>query len=398
MGWTALRVVLTVLAVGSSMASSLATVSLDSSIPGSDDVQTSALAGFSFVVALGAAVMLVWRHRWPVLVTGLAVLPSLLLTADSLAALIALAALVTHRTGWYRWGGTALVYAATALAVWRDARRPLELSIAGNIVGNETKVSMVVGVLVIAAVFTAVPLTFGLVRWAREETVRAAGEQHELRAEMARRAERARIAREMHDVLGHRLSLLSLQAGALEVTADDDSPQAAEAARTVRTTAKQSLDDLRQVIGVLRDSNAAPEEVAGATPPPQPTLADIPELISGARQAGLPANATIMLDQAETAPPQLGTGAYRILQEALTNVLRHSPGMSVDVNVRGGPGVGLAIQVVNPLHPQPPPSPGSGTGLTGLHERVTLLGGTLAVGATPERVFVLQAWLPWAPP
>jgi signal transduction histidine kinase len=124
-------------------------------------------------------------------------------------------------------------------------------------------------------------------------------------------------------------------------------------------------------------------------------LDDIPELIAGARRAGLAANATIMVDRAAAAPPQLATGAFRILQEALTNVLRHAPGAPADITLRGGPGVGLAIQVVNPLHPQPPPSPGSGTGLTGVHERVTLLGGTLSAGASEQKVFVLQAWLPW---
>lgn len=394
MGWTALRVVLTVLAVASSLASSMAMVSLDSSVPGSDEVSTPVLAFFGFLAAACAAVMLVWRHRWPELVTGIALVPPLLLTADSLAALIALAALTAHRTGLIRWGGTALVYAATALAVWHDSRRPLELTIAGNIVGGEVTPGSIIGVLLIAAVFTAIPVTIGLVRWAREENARLAGEQHELRAEMARREERARIAREMHDVLGHRLSLLSLQAGALEVTTDEDAPAAA-VARTVRTTAKQSLDDLRQVIGVLRENPSTPETAPGAAPPPQPTLADIPELIADARRAGLPVNATIMLDQAVTAPPQVATGAYRIMQEALTNVLRHSPGVPADVTVRGGPGVGLAIQVVNPLHPHPPASPGSGTGLTGVHERAILLGGRMGAGPTEQQVFVLQVWLPW---
>ena len=393
MGSTALRVILTVLAVASSLVSSMGMVSLDSAIPGSDEVRMPLPGTFGFLVAIGAAVMLAWRHRWPELVTGIAVVPPLLLAADSLAALIALAALVAGRTGLYRWGGTALVWLATAVAVWHDSRRSSELTVVGDIVGHGTTTGTIVGVLGVAAVYTAIPLTVGLVSWAKGERVRLAGEQHELRAEMARREERARIAREMHDVLGHRLSLLSLQAGALEVTTDEDAP-AAEAARTVRTTAKQSLDDLRQVIGVLRE-NPTSDPAPTAAPPPQPTLADIPELISGARQAGLAVNATIMLDQAVAAPPQVATGAYRILQEALTNVLRHSPGVPADVTVRGGPGVGLAIQVVNPLHPQPPPSPGSGTGLTGVHERAILLGGRMGAGPTDQRVFVLQVWLPW---
>lgn len=388
MGLTAIRVLLNVLVITSSIVSSLIMVSLDSAV-----TPTLGLADLGFLAAIGAAVMLVWRHRWPVLVTGIALVPPLLLTSDSLAALIALAALTAAHTGWYRWGGAALVYVATAVAVWHDTRRPRENTVVGEILGNGTTPGTIIGVLVIAALLTAVPLTVGMVRRGREENTRLAIEQHELRAEMARREERARIAREMHDVLGHRLSLLSLQAGALEVTTDEDAPTA-EAARTVRTTAKQSLDDLRQVIGVLRENPAASES-APAAPPPQPTLTDVPELIADARRAGLLVNATIMLDQAVTAPPHLATGAYRIMQEALTNVLRHSPGSPADVTIRGGPGVGLAIQVVNPLHPQPPPSPGSGTGLTGVHERAKLLGGRMGAGPTEQQVFVLQVWLPW---
>jgi len=211
---------------------------------------------------------------------------------------------------------------------------------------------------------------------------------------VARREEQARIAREMHDVLGHRLSLLSLQAGALEVTSGT-TPDAVEAAKTVRTTARQSLDDLRQVIGVLRGSGFADRPAGGPAQPPQPTLADIPDLVTGARQAGLAVNLTVLLDQAATAPAQLGTAAYRILQEALTNVLRHAPGAPAEVSVRGGPGAGLLIEVANPLPPQPVPSPGSGTGLTGVNERIGLLGGTLAAGPADERTFVLRASLPW---
>jgi len=97
-----------------------------------------------------------------------------------------------------------------------------------------------------------------------------------------------------------------------------------------------------------------------------------------------------------TAP--LGTAAYRILQEALTNVLRHAPGAPAEVLVRGGPGAGLSLEVLNPLPPHPVPSPGSGTGLTGVNERIALLGGTLTAGPVDERTFALRAWLPWVVP
>jgi signal transduction histidine kinase len=330
-------------------------------------------------------------------VTGIAVAPPLLLAADSLAALIALAALATRFTGWWRWGAATLVFAATGLAVWRDASRYTDMSLAETWISTETTGAKLTGVIVTAAVYTAVPLTLGIVRYSIAEKRRLAAEEAALRDQVARREEQARIAREMHDVLGHRLSLLSLQAGALEVTAAT-TPDAAEAAKTVRTTARQSLDVLRQVIGVLRGAGFADRAPGGPAEPPQPTLADIPDLITGARQAGLAVNVTILLDQASTAPAPLGTAAYRILQEALTNVLRHAPGAQAEVLVRGGPGAGLSVEVFNPLPAHPVPSPGSGTGLTGVNERISLLGGALSAGPVDERTFALRAWLPWVAP
>ncbi|KDN18126.1 histidine kinase [Amycolatopsis rifamycinica] len=392
-----LGVVCTVLAVAASVLTGIVNVSLEISLPGTDDLHVTALPVLGWLVGIGASVLLVWRWRWPLVVTGVAVVPPLLLVADSLAALIALAALATRFAGWRRWSAAALVFAATGLAVWRDASRPEDMSLTATWISAETTGAKLIGVAVTAAIYTAVPLTLGIVRYSLTEKRRLAAEEAALRDQVARREEQARIAREMHDVLGHRLSLLSLQAGALEVTAAT-TPDAVEAAKTVRTTARQSLDDLRQVIGVLRTSGFADRAPGGPAEPPQPMLADIPDLVAGARQAGLVVNVTILLDQASTAPAPLGTAAYRILQEALTNVLRHAPGAPAEVLVRGGPGAGLSLEVVNPLPPHPVPSPGSGTGLTGVNERISLLGGTLTAGPADERTFALRAWLPWVAP
>ena len=105
---------------------------------------------------------------------------------------------------------------------------------------------------------------------------------------------------------------------------------------------------------------------------------------------------TLLLDQVSAAPPQLGVAVYRIVQESLTNVLRHAPSAPADVTVRGGPGAGVTVEIVNPLLAAPPnPGAGTGTGLTGISERATALGGNASTGPTAEGTFAVRAWLPW---
>lgn len=382
----ALDVITTVIAVSVSVISSLYVVSADRSTI-DDPIDPDGLTFLSFIVAIGAAVMLCWRHQWPVLVTGLTLVPSLLLTADSMAALIALAALAASRRDKLLWLGGFLVFWATALAIWRDAGWDESITIFGTFV-PDTQPGKVIGTFITAAVLVTIPLTVGLLRGTRAELRERERQEAALRFEMTRQEERSRIAHEMHDVLGHRLSLLSLQAGALEVTAPET---AGDVARTVRSTAKQSLEDLRQVIGVLRDGRDF--HLQG----PVPTIADLPTLVAQTRQAGVWVNLTVMLDQAAAAPPQVGMAVYRVVQESLTNVLRHAPGAPVDISVRGGPGAGVTLEIVNPL---PPPgsvitTPGSGSGVTGMSERVTALGGRVNIGPTTGGAFVVQAWLPW---
>lgn len=386
MGSRALGVVATVFAVMFSVISSMYVVSTDRANLDAP-LHPSGLTWLSFFAGVGAAVMLCWRHRWPELVCGLTLIPSLLLFSDAMAALVALAALAAARRDKVLWLGGFLVYAATSLAVWRDATWDESLTMMGTWVADDEP-GKIIGTLTTAAVLTAIPLTVGILRGTRAELRERKRQEAALRFEMTRQEERSRIAHEMHDVLGHRLSLLSLQAGALEVTAPET---AGDAARTVRSTAKQSLEDLRQVIGVLRDGRDF--HLQG----PTPALADLPTLVAQTRQAGVWVNLMVLLDQAATAPPQLGMAVYRVIQESLTNVLRHAPGAPVDVSVRGGPGAGVTLEVVNPL---PPPgaviqSPGSGSGVAGMSERVNALGGRVNIGPTTNGTFVVQAWLPW---
>ncbi|MCM4079634.1 sensor histidine kinase [Paractinoplanes hotanensis] len=226
----------------------------------------------------------------------------------------------------------------------------------------------------------------------RDRAERAESEQ-QLRVAQARSVERTRIAREMHDVLAHRISLLSLHAGALEIKPDATPGEVAKAAGVIRASAHQALQDLREVIGVLRADRSD-----GAPEPPQPTLGALPALAEESRSAGVKVNLDVRIEPAAV-PDGTGRAAYRIVQEGLTNARKHAPGTSVRVAVAGSPADGLAIDIRNPW-PIGGPSgaiPGTGTGLVGLTERALLAGGRLSHGRTPQNEFVLSAWLPWPP-
>jgi signal transduction histidine kinase len=384
MGRRVLGVVITVIAVAVSVVSSFYVFGADGYVSQERLLNPTVLTGLSFAIAIGAAVMLCWRHEKPELVLGIALVPPLL-ASDSMAALIALAALAAARRDRLLWLGGALTYLVTVAAVWRDAGWHPKVTMAGTWVPDAMP-GKLIGAMVTAAVFTAIPLTVGVLRGTRADLRQRELREAALRDEMTRQEERSRIAHEMHDVLGHRLSLLSLQAGALEVV---DPNATGDVARTVRTTAKQSLDDLRQVIGVLRDGRDY--QLSSG---PVPALTDLPALVAETRQAGVPVNLTVMLDQVGSAPAPLAMAVYRVVQESLTNILRHAPGAPTDVTVRGGPGAGVTLEVVNPLVTAPP-NPGAGTGLTGISERATALGGNASAGPTPEGTFAVRAWLPW---
>jgi signal transduction histidine kinase len=212
-------------------------------------------------------------------------------------------------------------------------------------------------------------------------------EEGRLRADQARAAERERIAREMHDVLAHRISLLSLHAGALEYRPDAPPAQIAATAGVVREAAAAALEELRDVIGLLR------EETEGEASPPQPTLCDLAALVEESRAAGMRIESELELGDEDAGAT--GRTAYRIVQEGLTNARKHAPGTPVRVRVaRTGDGE-LTIEVRNraPLTAAPT-LPGAGSGLIGLGERVELTGGELRHEFAADGDFVLAATLP----
>ena len=235
-----------------------------------------------------------------------------------------------------------------------------------------------------------------LVGWGelwREHTRRARAEQASRVAE-ARAAERASIAREMHDVLAHRLSLLATYAGALEYRPDAPPEQLARAAGVVRAGAHQALDELREVIGVLRDDSAA------GVVRPQPGLSDLAELVAETCDAGTPVELTDRTPRSGELPAGLGRTAYRVVQEGLTNARKHAPGLPVQLLLDGRPGDQLLVELTNPVGSADTAEPslngsGTGTGLIGLTERARLTGGQLDHGVTADGQFRLRARLPW---
>lgn len=221
----------------------------------------------------------------------------------------------------------------------------------------------------------------------RERARRAEAEQARHVAE-ARAAERALMARDMHDVLAHRLSLLATYAGALEYRPDAPPEQLARAAGVVRTGVHQALEELREVISVLRDDEFPPGRR------PQPGLADLGGLVAESRDAGTPVDVVMRISRPEDLPGAIGRTVYRVVQEGLTNARKHAPGQPVRLLLDGAPGDDLLAELSNPAGPAGTLT-GSGTGLIGLTERVRLAGGELDHAVSADGDFVLRARLPW---
>ncbi|MEU4513948.1 histidine kinase [Nonomuraea wenchangensis] len=292
-------------------------------------------------------------------------------------------------------GGCAAVFGASALmGVWRDGVREVLAATPGN-------------VLFMALAVVGLPFALGLWTRARREVRRRAEREQIMRAEQVRAEERARIAREMHDVVAHRVSLIVLHAGALEVRTGDE--EAARTAALIGGIGREALANLRDVLGVLRAPSRVPdhapdraldraldwapdrrqaEEVA-----PPPTFADLDRLLDQSRALGVE---VVRHDEGEAreVEPAVARTAYRVVQEALTNVHRHAADARTDVRVRYRPEA-LEVEVRN----RPPGSPnvglpGAGWGLVGLRERVELLGGTLRTSAQDDGGFLVAARIP----
>ncbi|MEZ3179265.1 two-component sensor histidine kinase [Streptomyces pimonensis] len=201
--------------------------------------------------------------------------------------------------------------------------------------------------------------------------------------------ERTTIARELHDVVAHHMSVVAIQAEAAPYRVEDPPPELERAFATIRENAVAALTELRRILGVVRaEDYEAPDA-------PQPTLADLDALLVNVRDAGLEVE-KVVTGAVRELPQGVELSAYRIVQEALSNSLRHAPGASARVEIGYVLG-GLGVRVVNGPAPAPSlvkPSPGAGHGITGMRERVTMLGGEMTAGPMDDGGYEVAVFLP----
>jgi len=337
--------------------------------------------GLDLLLGVLSVVLMRWRRRYPLVIALLVSAIGGVSSAASGAVVITAMSLATRRK-WPEIVPLAVVGVVASVVYFET--QP----------GQADRVISVLFTVVFVSAIIAIGMYVGarrdLLASLRERADRAEREQG-LRVQQAQVTERSRIAREMHDVLAHRLSLVALHAGALEYCRSLSDAEVAKAAAITRQSAHAALDDLHEILGVLRtiETDAPPER-------PQPTLVDLPALVREAMGSGTRVRLHNEIDNLAAAPDAIGRSAYRMVQESLTNARKHAPDTAVDVTLSGRPGGQLVLEVRNPLRLGSPVSttPGSGLGLLGLTERAELIGGRLEHESSGGD-FVVRAWLPW---
>jgi signal transduction histidine kinase len=385
-------------------------------------------------VGMACLVLSFYRRRWPLgvaLITSAAAVVSFSSAGPSTLAAVSLA---TRRVVWQvvLVGVVGVAASMTFPTAWpRLNTDPLWITFA------------------IGLAFTIAMLVWGMyvgsrreLLWTLRDRAERAEAEQELRVRQSRSNERARIAREMHDVLAHRISLITMHAGALAYRRDLSAEEMRETAELIQTKSHEALTDLRHVLGVLRSEDG----VGPLREAPQPTFEDLSALILEARQSGMRVSYDDRVQDAAVMPEQVGRTTYRIVQESLTNARKHAPDTAVVVTLAGSAEEGVDITVRNPARSLHSPrladsgsgaswgmaaadgsgavngsrngsgspghwangrgnasgsgtingsgTPGAGLGLVGLGERATLAGGRLDVRRVGD-VFELHGWLPW---
>ncbi|MEV6977371.1 histidine kinase [Kitasatospora sp. NPDC093806] len=308
------------------------------------------------LVALLVTAAFLWRRRAPLAVAVLS-LAGLVLDGARTPVFIALFNLARYQPR----------HRALVLTLVGTLSVPLKMLLPGS------PVSSMSNNLLTSAFYSLLPIVFGLGGRAYERSIVALREERERRVAQTRTEERIRLAREMHDVLGHRIAIIAMHAGALEFV-PGVKPESRQVARAIGDTSRAALRDLRQVLGALRDGDDS--VIAGHC------LSDVKKLVADARTSGLPV--TLATNVFDPVPPELALTAYRTVQESLTNIVKHAPEAKTEVRITTADGR-LEAMVRN--DPSQAPArciavAGDGFGMLGLRERVSLLGGEFHAGPT----------------
>lgn len=344
------------------------------------------LLGWLATAALGFGI---WhRDRYPLVVVGAALVAGVFVAEVPVA--VGVAVLASRA----RPAVTLIASALGALVLLAPMPRLVAsgVTLTQGVAPNVAPVTGWVRGLIVGIGLVVLPAMAGAIRRANRATglQRLAFEagQRELVADRAAGEERGRIAQEMHDVLGHKLSLITMQAGALSVNPAAGPEVVERQAELIRTTSRQALDELRGILGVLGRADADPLH-------PPPGLAETRALLTQSVASGL--RLEVVDDLGDPAlPSATGAALHRVVSEALTNASRHAPGAAIRVRLdRRTPG-SLRVEIANERARERPAGPGTGRGLPGLRARVQAVGGTLAAGPAAGGGYRLVAELPLA--
>ena len=360
----------------------------------------TALHGIAtFTADVVVPIWLLRRHRQPFTVTLVTAAISLVLPIGNTVPLIALACLLGRRRGAASWWATAAVAVTTTIVGVVDATRsPKAASTIKSLLSPANTpgtADLTVSWPTVAAFIVAgliISISSGLWRRTQRAATSLTRERDVARAtnaklgdELSRREERERIAQEIHDQLGHRLSLLSLQSGALE-TQLRGNPDAAKAAHEVQAGTAAAVKDLHSLLSVLTESHVTPD---------LPPLSNLAEVIDASFGAGQPLNSSVFIEDANRVDPAVSRAVYRIIQELLTNAAKHAPGQTTTLRVRGNPQNGISIYATNGYIGGWAGGPSAHSrGLRGITERVELLEGSLHYGLD-DNLFHVHVDIPW---
>ena len=339
-------------------------------------------------LALGCTLPLAWRVRYPIATVVVITAAGGLLVAVAaphqapfevfIGSVLASYSIGAHTAGGRRWLGLGLMFGVgLPFMVAADSN--------GMASGNAlAPIAWLTGAWAVGAIIRGRRL-----RTAELELLTAElAQQRDLQAQAAVAVERGRIARELHDVVAHNVSMMVVQAGAADRVLEGDQPDVRRALAAIAGTGRETVDEMRLLLGVVRS-----DEGDGLSP--QPGLADLDQLVSNVRSAGLHVDLRV---EGERSPlsPGVDLSAYRIVQEALTNVLKHAGTASVEVTVRYANDA-VQVEVCDDGRPREPTA-GGGNGLIGMRERVAMLGGEFRAGARRDGGFAVFARLPIAGP